>query len=373
MTLFPMTNATLGLSITRDSLCLVEVKRGLSGTRCRSIAEQQLPPDVLRLSPAKLNIENQPEFVRCLRDLLKGFSLPQPVALSLPDLCGRTTVLSFSSFPSKPAEQDSIVRWRFQQDMNLSTDKTRFSYSAFPPPPKQTGSTQVLATAVQQDIIEQYEQACLECDLLPNSVGLAGLDVFDFYQTQVHELSRGGKHRRNEFGKECLFLYLADWGFCFMAFRHGYPLFVRVKALPIPRPQLYGQHVEDSNDATRLDHQADLDPSQHGQDLYTPSDIKNVANELVATLQYYFESLQYPRDDANRIPLYFAEGIRQGDTLLPAEHQIQQMLESSMSHAPHLTMTTFSEKLTPKMKYVISHSAPQMASFSAVASVMALS
>ena len=374
MILFPMTKANVGLSITRDSLCLATVKRGLGGIRCRHIAEQQLPPDMLRLSPTKLNISNQPEFSDCLRTLLKGVKQPQPVALSLPDLCGRTAILTFSNFPSKKTEQDSIVQWRFQQDMNLPTDKARFSYCVFPPPPKQPGPTHVLATAIQRDIIEQYEQVCLECGLLPHSAGLAGLDVFDFYRSQVLEFSRGSQSRSHDLSQECLFLYLADWGFSFIAFRQGYPVFARVKALPIPRPQS-GDSVE-SHASSRLTIMDTVDvrsASQYVQDQYLPTNVTNVANELVATLQYYFETLQPPRVEAESIPLYFAEGLRQAKTLLPEETRIQEMLKSSLSHPPNLTMATFTDNLSPKIKKVMLNSTPQMASMSAVASVMVLS
>ncbi len=370
MILFPMTKANVGLSITRDSLCLATMKRGLGGIRCRHIAEQQLPPDMLRLSPTKLNISNQPEFSDYLRTLLKGVKQPQPVALSLPDLCGRTAILTFSNFPSKKSEQDSIVQWRFQQDMNLSTDKARFSYCIFPPSSKQPGPTHVLATAIQRDIIEQYEQVCLECGLLPHSVGLAGLDVFEFYRSQVLEFSRGSQPQIHDVSQECLFLYLADWGFSFMAFRQGYPVFARIKALPIPRPQREDSEESDESQRNTLEGRS---ASPFGQDRYSSTDSTNVANELVATLQYYFETLQPPRVEAASIPLYFAEGLRQGKTLFPEETRIQEMLRSSLSHPPNLTMTTFTDKLSPKIKKVMLDSVPQMASMSAVASVMVLS
>ena len=234
----------------------------------------------------------------------------------------------------------------------------------------------MLATAVHHDIIEQYEQACLEVGLLPNSVGLAGLDVFDFYRSHIQETQRLNNQRRSDVGHECLFLYVANWGFSFMAFHHGHPTFVRVKGLPIPR--LNQETVLNEDDNVRrntLDephpHNAD-DASHLTLDHYSSLDINNVANELVATLQYYFETLQYTREEGEPIPLYVAEGLPQGEHLLPTDHMIQNMLKTSMSHPPTVMVMKFSDRLSPKMKNMIMKSTPQMASFSAVASVMVL-
>ncbi|MGB0910181.1 MAG: hypothetical protein ACPGYT_07440 [Nitrospirales bacterium] len=376
MTLFPMTKASIGLSLSRDSLCLVEIKRRWGGIHCRHIAGQQLPPNTLRLSPAKLNIENPEEFNRCIRDLLRDLTPPRGIALSLPDLCGRTTVLTFTSFPTQKTEQDSIVRWRFQQDMNVSTDNSRFAYSILKPSTQPGEPTHVLATAVQHNIIEQYEQACLEVGLLPNSVGLAGLDIFDFYRSHVQEISGGSKQQRSNTSQECLFLYLADWGFSFMAFRQGCPTFVRVKALPISRLQYADDRSEEAQDSSLFNPEhSDKKPltPPTANEQYSVADTTKVSNEIVATLQYYFETLQHAREEDYRIPLYFAEGLRLGETLLPTEQVIQEALQLSMPHPPLLTMQRFSDKMSRKMKQAILNSEPQMASASALASVMVVS
>lgn len=375
MTIFPMSKACLGLSITRDSLCLVEIQRTWRGNTCRHISERILPPELIRLSPARPNISNLQEFTRILGDLVSNCKLPQSVALSLPDLCGRTTVLPFSSFPSKKSERDSIMRWRFQQAMNISIDNTRLAYRVFDSSKTQSEPTHILATAVHHDIIEQYEQACLEVGLLPNSVGLAGLDVFDFYRSYIQETQRVNNQRRSDLGNECLFLYLANWGFSFMAFHHGHPTFVRVKALPIPR--LNQETVSNEADQMNIAFDETNDHNEDGAahqnlDHYSSLDINNVANELVATLQYYFETLQYTRENGESIPLYFAEGLPQGEHLLPTDLMIQNMLKTSMSHPPTLMVMKFSDRLSPKMNTMIMKSTPQMTSFSAFASVMVL-
>ncbi|GJL65825.1 MAG: hypothetical protein NPIRA05_07960 [Nitrospirales bacterium] len=372
----PMTKASVGLSITRDSLCLVEVRRSWNRVTCRHISETLLPASCLRLSPARPNIENMKEFVRSLSTLVKHCTLPQSVVLSLPDICGRTTILPFPSFPAKQSEQDSVVRWRFQQDMNIATDKTRFAYRMFSASKDQTSPRQVLATAVQHDVIEQYEEACLEVGLLPNSVGLSGLDVCDFYQSTMPEFNRPTKRPSETTNQEYLFLYLANWGFSFMAFRHSIPIFLRVKALPIPR---FTQDHE-GPDQRETGHTADPavsneDPTmsnQQRQEQYSALHLNSVSNELVATLQYYFESHQHIRSDHAPIPLYFAEGVLNGEALLPSEHTIENMLNATILRPPPLSIMKVADTLSPKTKVAMMQSSPQMTGFSALASVAIL-
>jgi len=315
------------------------------------------------------------EFVHGLSTLVKHCKRPQSVALSLPDICGRTTILTFPSFPTKRSEQDSVVRWRFHQDMNIATDKTRFDYRTVSTSKNQTNPRQVLATAVQHDIIEQYEEACLEAGLLPNSVGLSGLDVCNFYQSTMPEFRRPTKQASDATEQEYLFLYLANWGFSFMAFRNTEPIFLRVKTLPIPRFKYDHESADQSaigqDPDSTVSHETPEAASQSPEQ-YSSLHLNNVSNELVATLQYYFESHQYVRSDNASIPLYFAEGIRNGEGLLPTEQTIENMLNATILRPPPLSIIKVADTLSPKTKVTVLKSSPQMTGFSALASVAIL-
>ena len=379
MTLLPMSKVNFGLSISRDSLCLVEVRRKWSGTMCRQVTEQSLPAGLIRLSSARPNIENLKEFTDCLRTLVKGIKPPQPIALCLPDLCARTTVFTFSSFPKKTADRDAIVSWRFQQDMNISTQQTRFAYHPyFPQQPNSSGESHepvhVLASTLQHPILEQYEQACLDSGLLPISVGLAGLDVFDFYKDPIHAVGRIRQHR-NDYQRERFAFYLANWGFSFMAFRDGYPVFVRVKSLAMPRltPDTLVSDNADPSDSILLANPTheQLDETVHAHGAYTSLEANTVANELVATLQYYFETAQGVRNEQHPIPLYFAEGLVNGVDLLPTVQAVESMLKSGMSYAPPLTIVNCSDLVSLKMNRRISGPQAHISALPAFASVMA--
>ncbi len=382
MTLLPMSKVSFGLSISRDSLCLVEVRRNWGGISCRQVNEHPLPSGLIRLSSARPNVENGKEFTECLSKLVKGIRTPEPIALCLPDLCARTGVFGFSSFPTKKSEQDALVSWRFQQDMNISTAQTRFAYQSYftnlGKPIIADDSLQsvyVLGSTVQHTILEQYEQACLDCGLLPISVGLAGLDVIDFYQT--HGKSTSAKRQLSPDDQSEFFsFYLSSWGFSFMAFRGGCPVFVRVKSLPLTRfrsNDSVQEHDEQSQSFSVSDSQQELakETSSTEEHTYSSLETSSVANELVATLQYYFETIQGVRNDHLSIPLYFAEGICNGSHLLPTVETLENMLKSGMSYAPPIKIVKYSDLVTIKMNRLISSPQTQVSALPALASVMA--
>ena len=368
MTLFPIARPTLGLSITSESVSLVEIQRQWRGGTIRRIAQESLPSDVIQFSPAKPNIIDTKAFSESLRLLVKGLKPPQPIALSLPDLCARMAALEFTSFPKKPLEREAILNWRFQQDFNISTTNSRLAYSVYEPkkskktPPNENGNViRVFATAIQHAIIEQYEELSLQAGLLPLTVGISSLDVFDLYRQTIQESIETASNRSRLSSTELFFLHLTDWGFFFAAFRDDFPVFVRAKSLRFPQANQHSPEQERSGEfgspqASAVSDQDITDASdshdharEHISDKeksFASGASMMVANELVATFQYYFESFPTTTWEGTTLPLFFAEGVQHGATLLPDIQEIEQMLKSSMADPPPIAIISLPDRLT---------------------------
>lgn len=362
MTLFPITSPRLGLSITTDSACLVEIHRKWGRKTFRRLVHHPLPDGLVKLSSGKLNIADPNTLSDTLRALTKAYKKPQPIVLSLPDVSCRTAIFEFTSFPKKPAERNAILNWRFQQDLNLPTQKARIGFRLFETSrrikAKQPALTKVLATAVPNTIIEQYESACLKAGLLPLGVGLSSLDVLDLLVSKIRESAQVTSRRSQHSGKNSLFLYIAGWGFSFIALKESYPAFVRVKSLKLAHPQepsLESVQPALTNQiqttTAELPPLTDSKPHLHQsmpqtQPPQKPTGIaKMFRNELVATLQYYLESIQSTSWVGQTLPLYIAEGLEDSAALLPAIQEIEQMLRASIVDAPSLALHSFSESL----------------------------
>lgn len=234
MTVFPFRRPHLGLSIGAGMLGLAEVRRdwrqGRGRLKLHRSGDRALPPGLIRPSATEPNMKDVTALTDELCALLGGrrqASRALSVALTLPDLCARVALLDFESLPQKPAERETLLRWRFQRDLNLAGTDVRVAYRVFQeaaeprahPDRREPGSFWVLACAIRQDIVGQYEQACEEAGLLPISVGLAGLRLFDLCRPALAA------------GEEFFFVHVADSGFSFLGVRHGSPVFLRIKPL----------------------------------------------------------------------------------------------------------------------------------------------
>jgi hypothetical protein len=274
-------------------------------------------------------------------------------------------LFEFNAFPKKLADREAILGWRFQQDINLPTQNTRIGFRLYKPhkqkmatPPQPQGLTRVLATAVPNTIIEQYELSCLKAGLLPLGVGLSSLDVLDLLRSKIQETTQTASRRSQRSTGESLFLYLAGWGFSFIALREGVPVFVRVKSLRLVQredpqfPAVQAPLAPQDPATIPGSHQpGDSIPSPGNPTpkAQTPSSALGIprilTNELVATLQYYLESFQSTSWEGQTLSLYIAEGIEQEGTILPAIQEIEPILQASMVDSPPINLLTFDDHL----------------------------
>ncbi|NKB82242.1 MAG: hypothetical protein GKS05_13005 [Nitrospirales bacterium] len=300
MTLFPMTKPRLGLSITGKMMGMAEIHRVWKHPIFQRYHELPISSDSVRPSPIAANLTNLEELRNILRALRQHTSRPRTIALCLPDLCARSTVFRFASLPSSPSEREAIIAGRFQQDCKLSPSNVRIAYRLYHTQEKTVHDTEqtmpvlyVLAVAIQRDIIESYEALCLEAGLVPASISLAGLAVFDLCRAAMDHATQAVSANVPLNKHEAFFLFLADWGFLLLMLRDGHPTFLRVKSLPMwLQPDSLSSetaHVP----LEKTDEALTVALSTHTMNL--------VANELIATIQYYVETVE-PRVASDEHP-----------------------------------------------------------------------
>ncbi len=249
-TLFPIQRPRLGLSIDARTLSVLEVqrdwRRGWRDIHVGLCGERALPAGLVNLSATELNVSDVAALageIRTLRGSPRNASRVASVALSLPDLCARLALFEFEVWPNKAAECDALLRWRFQKDLGMPATGARLSFRVFPPTPGSAAegarkTHRVLAAAIQGRIIEQYEQVCEVAGLIPVSLGVSSLRLFDLCRP-VMAAAPGGVQRDSPAPgqapgtdpSEFFFLHVAQAGFSFFALQHDSPVFHRIKPL----------------------------------------------------------------------------------------------------------------------------------------------
>lgn len=229
MPLFPVHRPRLGLSFSGQSLSLVELaprwQPGWHGSHLRRVRAQPMPEGLVQPSPTTLNVSNVSTLAREVRALV-GPTRTVAAALSLPDQCASIGLFEFEALPKQAAECEALLRWRFREEMNVPPGDAHVVYRSFRGVSQAARSGEqsaahqlVLAANVRRDILRQYEQVCEEAGLLPVAVGLSTLQLFDLCRTVVPR------------AEESFFAHCSPDGFSFLALRHGYPVFLRIKTL----------------------------------------------------------------------------------------------------------------------------------------------
>jgi hypothetical protein len=150
--------------------------------------------------------------------------VPRPIVLLLPDLSVRATLLQLDQLPAQLEEQEALIRWRLGQEQLLPLAGAKIVWQGFPSHGiGDERSHVVLAVAIQEAILKQYESLCESVGLLPQEVGVTSFRLFNLW------LKAAGGRRR--LGCDLLWVSVSDGGLTCFVMQEGRLAFVRTKLL----------------------------------------------------------------------------------------------------------------------------------------------
>src|SRR3954470_9928549 len=146
-------------------------------------AFEPLEDDVISVSPLRDNVL-RPEVLSARVSALVGAGgnrKRRKAVLILPDYCARVAVLEFDAFPSEPAEQLALVRFRMKKSVPFDVESAVVSYHAQPVIGKNGAKRfEVVVVAAALEIVARYEapfrSAGLHTGIVTTSI-LAALEM----------------------------------------------------------------------------------------------------------------------------------------------------------------------------------------------------
>src|SRR5262245_414044 len=197
-----------------------------------------VPIGAMRLSPVDLNMTDMPAVENRLRSLagprrdirFAGHvwlsNVPRPIVLLLPDLSVRATLLQLEQFPAQAEEQEALIRWRLAQEQLLPLAGAKIVWQEFPSQEaRDERSYVVLAVAIQEAILKQYESLCESVGLIPQEVDVTSFRLFNLW------LKAAGGRRR--LVRDLLWVNVSDGGLTCFIMKRGRLAFVRTKLLSV--------------------------------------------------------------------------------------------------------------------------------------------
>lgn len=260
---------------------------GQRSERCRV---QGLPADVIKPTPIEPNVVDASTLLLHVKKIVRPTkrasegppSMCKPIVLLLPDLAVRAVILRLDSLPARKEDQTSLIRWRLGQEQLFPLGGTKVVFHLLDSAElSQQGAVMVLAVAIRESVLAQYEDLCKQMGLNPVEVDIATFRLFNLWA----QVTRWNKVSTSE---DLLWVSLMDEGFTVLIHHAGRLIFLRSKLL----------HTRRSHDLNELDVSAEQ--RQH-QDW--------VLDEILASLTVCMEA--HPEVSVSRVVLA-SDGTDQG-------------------------------------------------------------
>ncbi len=206
----------VGLSVGPAQMAMVDAKRrgvGVEVTRYATASVEGL----LRASPMEQNITDPAQWCTHLRALLGHFPAAQRITLALPDAVVRVLLLNLQQVPKSRTDFEALIRWHMEKIFLHPLGAARFSYQVLPHP--KTG-WKVVATAVRQEVIAQYETLCENHEII--HIAPVSFSLYNLFEPLI--ASHHAPH--------AVFTYLSDRSLTVLIFEEGILNFIRVKEFP---------------------------------------------------------------------------------------------------------------------------------------------
>jgi Tfp pilus assembly PilM family ATPase len=208
-----------GLSVGSRQVALVEGKK--KGGTIRSCRVEALPAGTIVPSPIEPNIAQPEAYRKGIDLLLNGGESVSRLYLGLPDGSVRLAVLDFQSLPKQRKDVEQLIRWQMEKVFLYPLKGTRLAFQELG---ESEGRRRLLAMAIRNEILAQYEAPLKEKGIEPVSIGIVSFHLFNLYLPFLLSST--------EPSRDFVFLSRVDQSFTIMICRRGAVDFVRVKELP---------------------------------------------------------------------------------------------------------------------------------------------
>lgn len=152
-----------------------------NGAMPNSTQFRALDAGVLSVSPLHDNVQ-QPEILAAqVAGLIpSNRARKRRAALILPDYAARVAVLDFDAFPSDPAEQLSLVRFRVKKSIPFDIESAAIGYHV--QPGRGRGKIDVVVAVVAIEIVARYEAPFRAANYIPGFVTTSALAALNLVQ-----------------------------------------------------------------------------------------------------------------------------------------------------------------------------------------------
>jgi type IV pilus assembly protein PilM len=172
----PPPDAAIEIAPERVSVAVVAARsRGLV---VQAYASEPLPPGTVVASLTSLNVHNRPLVSAALRTALDRASIrPRRVALVIPDLTAKVSLVRFDTIPARREDLDQLVRWQVKKASPFPIEEAVVTWT--PAARHADNSAEFLVVSARRDIVAEYEAVCNEAKVYAGLVDVSTLGILN--------------------------------------------------------------------------------------------------------------------------------------------------------------------------------------------------
>jgi type IV pilus assembly protein PilM len=142
-------------------------------------AVEPMPSGAVVPSLTATNMVDRDMVVRALRAACESVGVrPRRVALVVPDLIGKVSLVRFDRTPARRDDLDQLIRWQMKKSTPFPIDDACLTYS---PGSRATEGNEFVVVAAKREVIREYEGVCEEVGIEAGLVDLATFGVVNLF------------------------------------------------------------------------------------------------------------------------------------------------------------------------------------------------
>ena len=168
------------VEIAADHVSVAVVTERGQGLAVQGYAVVPLPPGSVVASLTSTNILNRPAVTAALRIALeRADARPRRVALVIPDLATKASLVRFETIPARREDLDQLVRWQMKKASPFPIEDASVTFT--PGSRGADGSAEFLVVTARREVIAEYEAVCADLNVYAGLVDLATLSVVNLF------------------------------------------------------------------------------------------------------------------------------------------------------------------------------------------------
>ena len=142
-------------------------------------AVEPMPVGAVVPSLTGTNMPDRDVVVRALRSACESVGVrPRRVALVVPDLVGKVSLVKFGQTPTRRDDLDQLVRWQVKKSTPFPIEDACVTYS---PGAQGADGNEFVVVAARREVIREYESVCEEAGIEAGLVDLATIGVVNLF------------------------------------------------------------------------------------------------------------------------------------------------------------------------------------------------